>query len=442
MLNAIRYGLNAPHGSGQLAHIIAAKLKADKDQKNFDVVLEPIETVPQIGALSAENWAYKALGVEDNYDYIKTSASRKVVVFVFDTSGNNNHPANQAANKGLSFSSFVNKKDDGGHGTHVAGSYVAVKEGMDIGLCKPLIERDLIELVPVKVLEKGNGTIFVIDQGIKWANEKAQEFISKGYFVIYNFSLGGGSSTWNSTDKLLKQAYDMGVLTVAAAGNTGKAGVNYPGSSQWTLGIGSLTQKGKTLTRSSYSTFGAQVYISTPGESIYSTWLDGGFETISGTSMSTPHAGAVCAIIASCRPKLTNKEIIKLLSVKSVDLGVKGRDEQYGYGLPLLTELLEKTVEVYKGALFMHSIKLGTHELSMTIVGDITGIYSGQGDSAKEHYEDVLFKIKQYTPTFKSKYFYDNFQEIAENISKISDTFKLKSLTCGYKTETYTVEYE
>lgn len=439
MLNAIKYGLTAPHGSGQLAHIIAAKLKADKDQKQYDVVLEPIETIPQIGALAAENWGYKALGVEQNYDYIKAVATRKVVVFVFDTSGENDHPANQKTNKGLSFSSFVNKKDDGGHGTHVAGTYVAVKEGMDIGICKPLVEKDLIELIPVKVLEKGNGTIFVIDQGIKWANEKAKEFISKGYFVVYNFSLGGGSSTWNSTDKLLKQAYDMGVLIVAAAGNTGKSGVNYPGSSQWTLGVGSLTQKGKTLTRSNYSTYGAQVYMATPGESIYSTWLDGGFETISGTSMATPHAGAICAIVASCRPKLTNKEIIKLLSEKSVDLGNKGRDDEYGYGLPLLTELLEKTVTVFKGAIFQFDFQLNKQPVSVTVVGDITAIY---GESSEEHYKDVLAHLKGYKPNFKSMNFYDNVQEIGENISSICDTFKLKSLTCSYKLETYTIDYE
>lgn len=439
MLKAIRYGLSAPHGSGQLAHIIAAKLKADKDQKEFDVVLEPIETIPQIGALAAENWAYKSLGVEDNYSYVVDEAKRKVVVFVFDTSGNNDHPDNQSANKGNSFSSFSSKDDDGGHGTHVAGSYVAFKAGTYIGICAPLVVKDMIELIPVKVLEKGNGTIFVIDKGIKWANEKAKEFIAKGYFVIYNFSLGGGSSTWNSTEKLLKEAYDMGVLTVAAAGNTGKAGVNYPGSSQWTLGIGSLTQKGKTLTRSSYSTYGPQVYMATPGESIYSTWLGGGYETISGTSMATPHAGAICAIVASCRPKLTNKEIIKLLSEKSIDLGVKGRDEQYGHGLPLLTELLEKTVTVFKGAIFQFDFPLNKIPVNVTVVGDITAIY---GDSSEEHYKDVLSYLKGYKPNFKSINFYDNVQEIGENISSICDTFKLKSLTCSYKTETYTIEYE
>jgi subtilisin family serine protease len=439
MLKAIRYGLSAPHGSGQLAHIIAAKLKADKDEKNFDVVLSPIEIIPQIGVLAAENWGYKTLGVEDNFDYIKNIATRKVAVFVFDTSGYNDHPANQKANKGLSFSSFPNKQDTGGHGSHVAGTYIAVKDGMDIGICKPLVEKDLIELIPVKVLDNGTGTIFVIDQGIKWANAKAKEFIAKGYFVIYNFSLGGGSSTWNSTDKLLKEAYDMGVLTVAAAGNTGKSGVNYPGSSQWTLGVGSLTQKGKTLTRSSYSTTGPQVYIAAPGESIYSTWLDGGFETISGTSMATPSFGAVCAIVASCRPKLTNKEIIKLLSEKSVDLGVKGRDEQYGYGLPLLTELLEKTVEIYKGAIFQFEFVVNKLAVDVTVVGDITAIY---GDSSEEHYKDVLSHLKSYAPNFKSINFYDNVQEIGENISKICDTFKLNSLTCTYKTETYTVDYE
>ena len=436
MFNAIKYGIT--NGKGQTAKLIAKKIIADKDKKLFDVVLDPLETTPEIGILSADNWGYKSLGVDSNFDYIKRTASRKVVVFVFDTAGEYTHPDLKGLSK-EQCSAFTSKTDDNGHSHHVAGTYVALKEKMDIGLCKPLVEKDLIELVPVKVLEKGNGTIFVIDQGIKWANEKAQEFISKGYFVVYNFSLGGGSSTWNSTDKLLKQAYDMGVVIVAAAGNTGKSGVNYPGSSQWTLGVGSLTQKGKTLTRSNYSTYGAQVYMATPGESIYSTWLDGGFETISGTSMATPHAGAICAIVASCRPKLTNKEIIKLLSEKSVDLGNKGRDDEYGYGLPLLTELLEKTVTVFKGAIFQFDFQLNKQPVNVTVVGDITAIY---GESSEEHYKDVLAHLKGYKPNFKSMNFYDNVQEIGENISSICDTFKLKSLTCSYKLETYTVDYE
>lgn len=439
MINTIRYGLNAPHDRSQLSEIIAKKILADKAKKIFDVVLEPIETIPQIGALYSENWAYKNLGVEANFLQIKEQASRKIAVFVFDTSGENVHSDNQKANKGLQYSSFSNNKDDGGHGTHVAGSYIAYKEGMDIGLCKPLIEKDLIQLIPVKVLDNGNGTVNVINQGIQWANEKSKELISKGYFVIYNFSLGGGTSTWQSTDKLLKEAYDMGVLSVAAAGNTGKRGVTYPGNSQWTLGVASLTQKGKAVIKSSYSTTGPQVYIATPGESIYSTWLDNGYETISGTSMATPHFGAICAILASCRPKLTNKEIVELVSSKSIDLGIKGRDEDYGFGLPLLTELLTKTSVKYIGCIFNINCKLKGDNLSINVIGDITAPEIN-GDSAKYYYEQIESLLINYKPNVKGIYFYDMFQEIREEILKISSIFKVKNLTCSYKGEIYNYE--
>lgn len=441
MINAIRYGLTAPNAKGQFGKVVAEKIRTDQAKKIYDVVLNPEETIPQIGALSAENWAYKSLGVSVNYDDIKSTAKRKVVVFVFDTAGELTHPDLQAGLSKEKFSAFSQRAETEGHGWHVAGSYVATKEGLEVGLCKPLVELKLIELIPVKVLDGGNGTKFTIDSGVKWANTKATEFIKKGYFVIYNFSLGGGTSTWESTDKLLKEAYEMGVLTVAAAGNTGKSGVNYPGCSQYTLGVGSLTKKGNALTKSSFSTYGAQVYVASPGESIYSTWYDEGYETISGTSMATPNFGAVCAIVASCRPKITNKELIQLLASKSVDLGAKGRDEYYGHGLPLLTELLEKTVQVFEGAVISSEVMFNGVNIFIQATGDITNLYAKSDDPAKECYEDVAgsFKLLKLA---KGKSFYEAALQLKEQISSINNTFKLKSVTCRYKNETYTLTHE
>ena len=81
-----------------------------------------------------------------------------------------------------------------------------------------------------------------------------------------------------------------------------------------------------------FSTANAKVEIAAPGVDITSTWNDGGYETISGTSMATPHVAGVAAIIAARNPAGGPAAWRARLDASVDDLGPVGRDPQFGLG--------------------------------------------------------------------------------------------------------------
>ncbi len=336
----IRYIWNAPfYDLKDRLELIGRRIGADLLEKQYDVVIDPIETMPQLMPMGeADNWAYKAMGADKVEDYLRKNAKQRVKVYIFDTAGAYDHSWLKSL-KGRDFTGG-GVADVDGHGTHVAGSYIGVGD-FDIGLCKVLVEKNLIGVIPVKVLHKNVGTQYGINSGISWAINDSKKYIDRGECVIFSFSLGGGTSRWARTEELLKKAKDLGIISVAASGNSYRRGVNYPGCSEHTLGVASLS---KGNVRSAYSTYGPQVYVSAPGDGILSTYLADTFEVLSGTSMATPHIGATIALYASVKQDF--KELLKRLPEASLDLGQKGRDEYYGFGGTLIPELLGYDVNI------------------------------------------------------------------------------------------------
>jgi subtilisin family serine protease len=83
----------------------------------------------------------------------------------------------------------------------------------------------------------------------------------------------------------------------------------------------------------SFSRQNNQVELTAPGVSVYSTWKNGGYATLSGTSMAAPHVSAAAAVVWSADPSKTNVEIRAALQQTALDLGTPGRDNAYGYGV-------------------------------------------------------------------------------------------------------------
>jgi len=329
----IQYIMNSPFKGKDRMELIGKRLVADLMEKRYDVVIDPIETMPQLIPMGEMgNWAYTALGADKVETYLRKVAKNKVKVYIFDTAGAYSHSCLKAL-KGKDFTGG-GVADVDGHGTHVAGSYIGVTD-FELGICKILVEKNLIGVIPVKVLHKNVGTQFGINSGISWAISDSKKYLDRGECIIFSFSLGGGTSVWAATDKLLRQASELGIISVAATGNSYRRGVNYPGCSKYTLGIASLS---KGNIRSAYSTFGPQVFVAAPGDGILSTYPNEGFEVLSGTSMATPHVGAMIALYGSVKQDF--KELYKRLPEAALDLGAKGRDEYYGFGGALIPELL------------------------------------------------------------------------------------------------------
>jgi subtilisin len=188
--------------------------------------------------------------------------------------------------------------DDNGHGTHCAGIAGAIdnSEGV-VGVAPD------ITLHAVKVLNyNGGGSYSDIADGIRWVADQGYD--------VGSLSLGGGYSS--AVYDAVQYAYNRGVTLVAAAGNDGSCTdcVSYPAAHSEVIAV-SATSSDDSF--ASFSSQGPEIELAAPGESIYSTYTGGGYDTLSGTSMACPHvSGAAGALRAagyghgSARSRLRN----------------------------------------------------------------------------------------------------------------------------------------
>ena len=170
-----------------------------------------------------------------------------------------------------------NGQDCNGHGTHVAGTI----GGATYGVAKASLLRG------VRVLGcSGSGSTSGIIAGIDWVRANHVKP------AVANMSLGGGfSSALNTATNNLSAA---GVHVSVAAGNENQDACNVSPASASAPTV--VAASDKTDTRATFSNFGSCVEVYAPGVGITSTWLSGGTNTISGTSMAAPHVAGVAAL--------------------------------------------------------------------------------------------------------------------------------------------------
>lgn len=314
-----------------------------------DIVLDPIETTPEAPSarsMASGNWGFGAYRLGELSAEIQRRAVRQVVVYIFDTAGKYSHPGLQAAawnQKGRTFTGEDNPEDGNGHSTHVAGTYAGTGGAGPVGVADALRLASKIRLVPIKVLSNGgSGSFSNIVAAMQAVENDVRSLIFSGHFVVFNFSLGGSTRTVPTWETELKKFADLGVFTVAASGNTANAGVIYPANSAYTHAVAALQQD---LTRAFFSTTGPEVEYAAPGAGIYSTYPPDVYRELSGTSMATPHAGAVAAIVASVYPSATAEQVAAHIARYSKDLDDVGRDDKTGYGIADIGAMLANAPE-------------------------------------------------------------------------------------------------
>jgi len=172
--------------------------------------------------------------------------------------------------------------DCNGHGTHVSGTVGSATYGVAKG----------VSLHPVRVLDcTGSGSTSGVIAGVNWVTQ------NRVLPAVANMSLGGGVST--ALDSAVANSIASGVTYAIAAGNSNANACNSsPARVATALTVGSTTT---TDARSSFSNFGTCVDVFAPGSSITSTWntSDTATNTISGTSLATPHVAGVAPLYLS-----------------------------------------------------------------------------------------------------------------------------------------------
>jgi thermitase len=206
--------------------------------------------------------------------------------------------------------------DDNGHGTHVAGIAAAATNNA-VGVAGLAFDSTL---VPVKVLDaSGNGPYASIANGIVWA-------VDHGARVV-NLSLGGTASSQTLCDAVAA-VLQRGAIVVAAAGNNGSSAPFYPAACPGSIGVAATTSADA---RASYSDTGSpNVFVSAPGDSIYSTYRGGGYATMSGTSMATPLVSALAALLAGEGPGRSPGDVKQVLATTSDKVGGGYGTDPYG----------------------------------------------------------------------------------------------------------------
>lgn len=169
--------------------------------------------------------------------------------------------------------------DDNGHGTHCAGSIAAVDNGEGVVGVAPEVD-----LYSVKVLDAGgSGTFSDVIAGMLWAAENKMD--------VASMSLGASRGT-----ESLREAVDAmvaaGVVVVAAAGNSG-SDVGFPAAYPGAIAIAAMDETDKVAW---FSSRGPEVAFIAPGVDVKSTYLGGGYDSLSGTSMATPHMSGLVAL--------------------------------------------------------------------------------------------------------------------------------------------------
>ncbi|MCZ2525779.1 S8 family peptidase [Streptomyces sp. NPDC059506] len=234
-----------------------------------------------------------ALPLNGSYTY-PDSAGQGVTAYVIDTGVRISH--SQFGGRAFNGYDAVDNdnvaQDGNGHGTHVAGTIA----GSTYGVAKKA------KIVGVRVLDNnGSGTTAGVIKGIDWVTANAQKP------AVANMSLGGGAST--ALDNAVKNSIASGVTYAVAAGNSNtNASTSSPARVAEAITVGSTTN---TDARSSFSNYGSILDIFAPGSSITSAWhtTDTATNTISGTSMATPHVAGAAAVYLAGHTSATPAQV-------------------------------------------------------------------------------------------------------------------------------------
>ncbi len=253
---------------------------------------------------------------------------RRATVAVIDTGADCTHPllAGRVSARSYDFANnTADVTDVNSHGTATAGLVADLTpDEVDVMVLRVYDDDNLSK--PSRVLTAleyalENGAT-VVNMSLGWPNA-----IEKGYSFL---------------NSVLAQAYASGVVVVTAAGNRSQSnpGANaddvYPANQAAVLTVSGVDRD--LAFDGGYSASGASVDLCAPGSYVSVAAPDGGMTTRSGTSFAAPHVAAAAACVQLAQPGVTAARVRQTLYGYAEDLGAPGRDDRYGYGLPVLTQ--------------------------------------------------------------------------------------------------------
>ncbi|MEA3355244.1 MAG: S8 family serine peptidase [Patescibacteria group bacterium] len=336
-------------------NIVIAELPKENESKilgklNKSEKIESLEVdYPVFLTSEGYDWGIDRIQAPETWEITQASG---IKIGIIDTGIDYNHPDLDQRYAGGH--DFVNNDsdpyDDNGHGTHVAGIVSAEIDNYGIiGVAPKAL------IYSLKILSS-DGTGFTSDmiKAIRWAIDNNLQ--------VLNFSLGS-----NRDSKILKEilleAESKNILLVAASGNEYGHDLLYPAAYNSVIAVGAIDKNNKFA---SFSSTGSELVA--PGVSVISTIPNGKYDSLSGTSMASPHVTGTIALMLS-----NNKTAIReILHNTSIDLGDKGVDQYYGYGL----------------------INAMSATLGEDVLSPIVSFLNPKNESTVSNFVDIEFKVQ------------------------------------------------
>lgn len=303
---------------GYAARLDAAQLRSLRADRSVAMVVpDGIATIDetQTGATwGIDRIDQRKLPLSGSFTYSNTGAG--VTAYVIDTGIRISHSEfGGRASSGWDFvDNDADASDCNGHGTHVAGTIGGATYGVAKG----------VDLVAVRVLDCfGSGLWSGIIAGIDFVTAEHEA----GEPAVANMSLGGGANL--AVDQAVKNSIADGVAYAVAAGNANAPACIFSPArvpEAMTSGASTITDA-----KASFSNYGSCMDWFAPGQAVTSAWRssDTATNTISGTSMASPHTAGVAALYLESSPAATPATVHKALASSATTRRITGIDRRF-----------------------------------------------------------------------------------------------------------------
>ena len=297
---------------------------------------------------SNQKWIFNAMNVQDVWknNFFGKYNDKTPVVAVIDTGVTLEHPDLNNILPGVRYlggKEVDYKGDIDNHGTFVAG-IISATNNNEVGSTGVMPET---KIYPISVFKKDKIEGMISEDidlilGIEDA--------IKNNVDVINLSLGGYDNNKAEAD-VIKKAVEHGIIVVAASGNKGNTSLFYPASFNDVISVSAIDENFK---RAKFSNYNKKVDVTAPGQSIISTipvevHKDGkkyGYMNGSGTSFSTAYVSGLAAMFKAINPNATAKDFEDIIKTTSVDIGTKGYDTKYGYGIANFANVYYKSLNI------------------------------------------------------------------------------------------------
>ncbi|NBQ69744.1 MAG: peptidase S8 [Nitrosomonadaceae bacterium] len=260
------------------------------------------------------SWHFSKIGAPTAWDFAQGAG---ITIAILDSGVAATHP-DLKDNMIAGWNFYDNNSDTNdvfGHGTLVAGTAAAVTNN-GIGISSIAGNS---KILPLRVTDiNGYGYISMFTSALIYAADNGARIANISFAPITT------SDTVRAAAQYMK---DKNGLVVTGGGNSGTL-ENYT----VTTTMISVSATDKYDMKDSFSSYGDYITLAAPGTNMTSTWKDGTYGPVAGTSIASPVVGGVIALMMSANPQLGSFDIENLLFSTAVDLGSAGKDIYFGYG--------------------------------------------------------------------------------------------------------------